>query len=630
MRLYGKSIFIMEIAHTVQEAFPRSEKKSAPLYPERASENIDALLDRIQSLESGETEKIPLSEEEREKILGFENSLGNALEKIFDITPQTASFHIGYLLTSEGRSGFEKAFGIRIDESSDVQEIKRFLIENRSSISAATANVRSRFLGEVRGYADENILQELSETMGADGEINIDAARNPESVSVLLTPEKSHAKITGLREFKKQLKEFRAQLSADESLNPHEKEATMGILDLYQRRTNEMLTEQFSSAATIKEEASIVGEDRLSPEEKSILDLFSGLGSQEKNASRLDKFIHGAGNSYTDSGWREQVSEDLDRFARETGDTYIASVLGKEAAIRSMGLDEKKISEKSISWKEFERMGNETLAAYGILSEIPPEEYDSSRSGTAQDGKWQFVCRDEYKSFSVDGKRKALKTGRKPLSIGTAIPLLAHEIEGHALQHENKSKIPLRLFERVGGGRWQVFAECGAMQNQDTVSKEAFGFETVPHPHYVRAMKRRLSGGNYLECVKVFHESALEEIRLKKKLGRIDDETFMKESGEKLSLAINRVRRLFSGSSLQSSSDFLTNSKDTVYIEQVKLYQKLDERGLKKYAFIGSANLKTITFLLESGFLDPKMIRQPQFHSLKIWEGMKDKYRSEN
>lgn len=597
-----------------------------PLYPERASENIDALLDSIRSLESGEKERIPLSEQEREKILQFENSLGNTLEKIFDITQQSAIFHIEYLLTEDGRKSFERTFGIPI-EGQDFSSIKKFLIENRFAIASAKANIRSDFTGETRTYSDKKLLQSLSTTMDTEGFIDIHGAQNPESISLALTPEKSLEKIQKLREFKGQLKKFRERLPKDGSLDEHEKRAVQGILDLYQRRVNEMITEQFSSAAVIREEGLIIGEESLSAEERAVLEFTGGLENPEKNRSRLDKFIHGAESGYNDSGWREQISDSLDRLSKEIGDSYLASVLQRENDIRSKGLDGKKILEKTLPWEEFKAMGDQTLDAYGLLSDTPSEEYDSSRSGPAEDGRWQFICRDEYKSFSVDGKRKVMKTGKGAVSIGTAIPLLAHEIEGHALQHENKSKIPLRLFRKVGGGRWQVFAECGAMQNQDIVSNKAFGFETVPHPHYIRAMKTRLEGGDYLECVRTFYESALQELHLKKKLGRVDDESFRNEAKEKLSLAINRTRWLFSSPSLlQSSTEFLTNSKDTVYIEQVKLYQKLKERKLEKYAYIGSANLNTIEFLLESGFLDPKAIQQPKFHSLEIWNEVKEKY----
>lgn len=619
----------MENENSSSEQMPAASKQEIrSLYPERASENIDAVLDAIWKLDSGEKEVIPLSEQERREILRFEDSLGNALEKTFDITPQSAVIHIEYLLTDSGRESFEKTFGIPI-EGQNASSIRKFLIENRMIIASAKTNARSDFSGEARAYSDEILLRSLSDTLDADGSVDIRAARNPESVPIVLNPEKNLEKIRRLRGFKDQLKKFRQDLSENRSFNENEERIVQGVLDLYQRRANEMLVDQFSSAAIIQQEASVIGEESLSQEEKSVLEFSIGLGNTEKNSSRFDKFIHGAGSGYDASGWREQISASLDRSAREIGDAYLASVLEKEESIRSKGLDEKKILEKNISWEEFKEMGDRTLEVYGILSDVSSEEYDASRTGPAQDDKWQFVCRDEYKSFSVDGKRKALKTAKKSVSVGTAIPLLAHEIEGHALQHENKSKIPLRLFRKVGGGRWQVFAECGAMQNQDIVSKEAFGFETIPHPHYIKAMRERLDGGDYLQCVQAFYESTLQELRLKKKLGKVDEGGFKKEATEKLSLAINRTRRLFSNPSFfQSPSEFLTNSKDTVYLEQVELYRKLKERSLEKYAYIGSANLKTIEFLLESGFLDPKTIRQPKFHALKIWESMQGKYRA--
>lgn len=227
--------------------------------------------------------------------------------------------------------------------------------------------------------------------------------------------------------------------------------------------------------------------------------------------------------------------------------------------------------------------------------------------------------------MAVDSKRKVIKCGIKKQSPAGLISVtLAHEIEGHVLQYENKTKIPLRLFKKLGGERSSIFAECGAMNNQGLVSQEAFGFAFPPHPHYIRAMVEKLRGGNYLDCIKAFHESTLRGPRLQKTLGQISEEVFKKEVKKSLKLAINRTKRLFrEGSDFSSNQPFLTNSKDTVYLEQVKLFQELKQRGLEKYVFVGGANLNTLLFLMKSGFLDPKDIQTeiPLPHNLGASEG---------
>ena len=165
------------------------------------------------------------------------------------------------------------------------------------------------------------------------------------------------------------------------------------------------------------------------------------------------------------------------------------------------------------------------------------------------------------------------------------------------------------------------------MNNQDIVSKEAFGFNSPPHPHYIRAMQKKIDGGNYLDCVNAFYESTMNIPRQEKLAGTLSDEDFKKEMRKNLSLSINRAQRLFrDGSSLSSREGFLSKSKDTVYLEQVRLFRELKKHGLEKYVFIGGANLNALTFLLRSGFLNPEDIKTPKYYCLKIWERMKDQF----
>ncbi|PIU78851.1 MAG: hypothetical protein COS72_01825 [Candidatus Moranbacteria bacterium CG06_land_8_20_14_3_00_43_56] len=71
---------------------------------------------------------------------------------------------------------------------------------------------------------------------------------------------------------------------------------------------------------------------------------------------------------------------------------------------------------------------------------------------------------------------------------------------------------------------------------------------------------------------------------------------------------------------------FLTHSKDTAYLEQYILSEKLREAGLEKLLFFGAGNLQDIITLLKLSLLDISQMQIPKYHVLKIWEKEKDKY----
>ena len=140
-------------------------------------------------------------------------------------------------------------------------------------------------------------------------------------------------------------------------------------------------------------------------------------------------------------------------------------------------------------------------------------------------------------------------------------------------------------------------------------------------------MVKKLEGGNYAECLEAFYESTLKGPRLQRAIGSLSDEDFKKQTEKNLKLAINRTKRLFrEGADFSSQEASLSNSKDTVYLEQVRLFQKLKGHGLEKYAFVLGADLNTLVFLMKSGFLNPSDIQQPKYQSLEIWKRMREEY----
>ncbi len=588
------------------------EQNKRPLYPERPSEGIEDEIARLAQFESGEAKKLELTEEERTEILTLEKKAGKILEAIYRISPLSNTFYLDYFLTPEGKKDLETVLNHTIyDDFRSVDGLKRYLYSSKNLLGIDTEK-RADLAGRSRNFDEDNRFQALKKTMTPDGEINITQAPTPRRMDILFTPEKNRKKLSLLRAFKSNLKHYTDNHpGALAKKSPDFQKAFSGIVDLYISRTNDLIIDQNASLFALSEKRALLGEETLTHDEQKLFEKTSGLENPERTLARYDKFTFGASEEYDlRSGERDQISEELARFANEFETVYIKSALEKSEQIRMHGLNPEKLAEANVPIETVRAYAEEILTAYGL------------------ENQWQFVTSDAHKTLSVNVKEKTIQSSNKPQSAEKLIPItLAHEIEGHVVQAENQARIPLQLFQSLGGGRSVVFSECGAMNNQDFVSQEAFGFASPPHPHYIRAMERKLAGGDYLDCVKAFYDSSLKEVKLKRELGKLSDEAFEKECDTNLKLAINRTKRLFaSGASLTSEAGLLTNSKDTVYLEQVKLYQELKKHGLEKYVFVRGANLKTLLFLMESGFLNPDDIQKPAFHSLKIWERIKDDY----
>ncbi len=596
------------------------EKQS--LYPQRMFDRLDEQVDIVDGFERKLIQPMRLSEQEREEILDFEDALGKRFEKITDITVQKVTFYVEYFLTSQGRDKFEQVTGVTLSDMDNEQDIKKTLFLNRDVLRQVKYDDLKSLAALSVKYYDEMLLHQLSVRNDELNTIDIKEIPNPRGIDVLLTPEKLAGKIAELTVFKNDVKKINASLSNMSQCDLAKKK----IIELYRKKYNQILTEDFFDSSLVVDLMQTIGEDLLTEEEKELLKMQKGMQNVQKNLSRRDKFIHGADKNYTE-GERVQISDTLKSFAEQISVEYERSNSEKYQKIVEKGYDPEKVFAKDMSIEKITTLINELLEMYGLKSAYGPETYDAKRSGAAPDDKWQFIAKDSYKSMSIDGKQKVIKSDTKNKDIyHTMTVALGHEI-GHVLQSINSSKIPLRLFKKIKGDRSSVFAEGGAMLLQDHVAREIFGTGSLGNPHYVRAMIKKMEGGNYMDCVKASYDSSAHTLLQKKKMNQISDDEFEKQNREQIRLAIARAKRLFRHSAdLSLSSAHLTKSKDTAYLEQIMLARKLQEKGLEKYLFFSGMNLSTLTTLLEIGLMDTGEIQTAQKHVFAIWDRIKDQY----
>jgi hypothetical protein len=599
-----------------------------PLYKQRVFERVRENAEEIRSeMEASQREKL-LNESQEAAFLRFENALGETLEKIFALSPKSGSVYTEYLLTEEGRDAFQKLFGISI-EGDDSDSVKQFLLRHEPEIYLAKGSDRISFFRRTSDYQEQALFTELSKTMDDDGRIDVKNISAPDRVYLLLTPEESLERLQRLRQFKESLKSFHSELESGPHLGKEMENIVSDTLDLYLRRVNEMIVGSSSAAASLNRKVSLLGEETLSDSERSLLRISSISTHSESALSRLDKLVYGTSDESGSNGWKRQVGEELMHYASSLETEIITSALHENTSMKNLGLDQEKIYSPSLTPENTQMMGDELLAAYDLLSAFGPETFDPNDPKPAPDGKWRFVLHERYNKsgFATDSKSKTVKGPRMPLSIADVLPVLSHEIEGHVMQHENKERLPLRIFKRSGAGRWAAFAECAAMRNQDYVSRNAFGTSSLPGPHYVRAMAKRLDGGSYLECVNTHYESMLSLLRAKRDAGIIHSDVFQKEAQSALKRSVNRAKRLFASElDLNQTSPFLTNSKDTAYLEQTEVFRAFKESGIERLLYVGSANSETLRFLCKYRLINLNTVLEPKFHSLAMWKQMKNQY----
>lgn len=605
-----------------------SLENSNSLYPERAFLRIDSEIDRIKKIESGEIKKLKLSESERENVLEFENSLGEELEKINDIGINSTVFYPEYFLTEEGRADFLKITDMPI-EVEILEDIEKFILKNRNLFNAIDSKSLSVLAGESRIYCDNKLVESLQKTLDEDGNIKIEELTNPVRLNIILNPDEALEKIQRLRQFKKEVSiTSRAELVGDDNMGI----AREKIRNLYRKKTNIMIVEQAYTGIWAAELANSLGEENLTQDEKNLKRTVPGLLEFEEIFSKYDRFVHGADANYDEKGMRKQVGVELLEYANRIDEKFIEGELARAESIREKGLDMKKIDEKNIVEEEFTSLINEMLELYGQKSEYPASDYDNKRNGAAPDNKWQFVARKEYSNMSVKSEHKIIKAGVKEKSIVTVLAtLLGHEYT-HFIQALNRDIIPMRLFaEKMDTFRSELLSEGGAMAIENDITKELFGYEKNPKPHYTRAMAKKLEGGTYLECVEAYLESSKKSNLRKKELGLIEDDDFKKELEGLIKTAISATKRLFRvGDNLDRSGPYLTKSKDTVYAEQIIVMEKLRKNGLENCAFIKGVNLDTLATLMEMGLIDLADVKKPNLDFIrKVWEEKKSSYKLE-
>jgi hypothetical protein len=617
------------------EKMPAIHTKEQFLYTERPFEYVDKALEEIRQLESGEKEKIKLSPEEQEFLLEFESSLGEQLENIHNITPRSTAIYLEYFTTPEGQAALKESTGIEL-KTADLEEIRKIFWQNDQLITGIKPPAkRKKLAGDSSDYANASLLQKMWSRTNPEGQLDTKGINPPKRIQPLINPKEALEKIRQLRLFKQDIlaKEMRRLKTKLQKSEGQLDLAALEILSIYRRRVNTMIIDMYQYGLSISQKKKIVGESGLKEIERQLLAHFPGISKAEqieKNRSRIDKSWHGTSrDGFDEKGWRIQISQSMENYVEKLSQLYAEIEMTKSEKVLEKGLDESKLSNEILTPQETALWIEEVLEGHGLKSAYTSDTYDPARTSPAPDEKWQVVLLPGETTMEPDFKQKVMKdSDTKERNIERALSVgCGHEVV-HILQRENQKKFPLRIFKKVGGSRFEIFSEGGAMHIQSEICREFFGFERPPLPHYTKAMLRKLAGGNYIDCVETYYESFIKPMRKKWQEGKINRQIFDKWIEKALDKAIDSSKRLFAnGTDFESQETFLTNSKDTIYLEQRAVLEKLEKSGLLKLANMRGAGLHDIISLLKLDLLKLNDLVEYNFEFVsKIWEREKHKY----
>lgn len=599
-------------------------------YPQRISQwPLERVLLQLEAIRPW-----ALTLEEKERVLGYERKLGEELENIWAKKVNTLTLYPDFFKTPKGKqilAGLEEEVNeeamtalLAQEETGEIDKTVKDQPLQQRLFQINWQAVPDKLRREIAGASNDWQIEKLTQEFIANG-YSIEDMEEPKRLQLILNPEVAREKIQGYREFKSELKRQNFP-------ETREGKAYKIVKRIYQRRVNALITEGYHWGIMVVAKAEILGEENLSEKEEKLVNLLGGMGRLRerttRTASRLDKFLRGVTTELSDEGDYRQIDKALLAYADEVEEKREA-VLDEETQDRYMkekwGVSLKQARAKKLDAYKFQGLAKEVLEAYGILSGEDESSWTSERLGRAADEKWQVIVDPRARSLSVYSRQGIIKVPANfERTLVAALPVLAHEVEGHVIQHENKRQIGLKLFEEIGGERGEVFFEGGAMSLQNQVAQELFGKPTISHPYYARAMAERLEGGSYLECFESWFESMKRYLEVRRRVGELSEEDYKKALKNGILTGFDRVKRLFSeGIKFANQEPYLTKSKSLSYLEQEVLTEALRRAGRLDILDLGGINLQTLYDLKRAGLVDLSgLLRRKNVVVEQIWPKM--------
>lgn len=582
---------------------PKSEHKPQ-LYPERPSYSAQILLYEIAQYESGERKKEILSEEEKQNLIEFENPFVEKLAEYYKLATGKKVLYPEYFDTSEGQAILKEIPEfVSLEGDIDIRE-------NIAILRTLKPKIITDLVKMSTDWNTDTMVETLSQHIHPDtGELDIENIENPEKLTYIQYPANLTAKIEGLEAIRQELKQKRSDLYAEEASDTTDISKALIHAKIFRvqaliKRINVIIAE------TKEQETFLRSEESHTP---------------HKPPYKLDKFIYGVSTLDTDTGNYNQVDNHLLTMADHIAELNKSINQEKPQILLQKGLDQEKLEEKNITPEMAKQYLDQILASYDLLSEYPADAEQVTKNINPADNKWRCYIRPGKDTLAIDSQSKTLLIPATEMDIQKIITKAAtHEII-HILQRENTAQIGLPLYthsSQIAGDRAELFQEGGAMYYQDQISQELFGYESPPQPNYLRAMATKQSGGTYIDCVKTYYES-IRSLQSK----QVSPSKFK----EYIKTALSGSTRLFRNSSFDNTDTQISDTKDTVYLEQKAVIEEiLKYPELKNLILVSGINLETAREMIQFGLLDLKNLKMPNNSAQELWEQLYPNYTLDN
>lgn len=517
-------------------------------------------------------------------------------------------FDSNFFLTEYGKNELKKSL--------QVEELE---LNSRSDVTEFISSLPKSQLEKLKALAKlsrngENPEEDKFSSVQLEDEIDFSKLKEPTTVSVTHNPQVIVEQLTQYRVLKDYHRQLRRKLHG--RTDPLSL-AKLAVLEVHQRRLNELLAEMYGEARGLLKQDKYSGGFLRA----RIVEQLRGIGAGSKPLSqrtnpelqldtrtfaRIDRFLYGIGGKLV---FDKPISQDSEVY-KTTYDYHVLDANTVELANRSQSktsknnyrfqsVDPSLFNSTKVQAKIWRNWARVVLDKYGILS----TDKSDNPTKIAADNKWRVLMKADKSHLRIDKKIKAIIVPEeKSFSIGSlsrgAVALQNHEIS-HVIQQENKEKVGLAITRRVGMDRSSMYAEAGAIACESQACED-FGLQRTVNPHYLRAIQAKLAGGNAVNCAEAYYKSMIDKDPSKK--GKIGA----------LLTAISTPRRLFrKARNYIEKEPYLTNSQPLDYIEQELLAENLREAGLSRFLLVGGVNLQMLAKLHKFGLVDLKSFNFP-------------------
>ncbi len=338
----------------------------------------------------------------------------------------------------------------------------------------------------------------------------------PVNYSMILNPDKSKDRYKQLKEFKKYLKQ---------ELNKNKEDKYIcAICNTYLEKINSHIVN------TVRDFIIINDKNNREADE-------SQKERRERNLSRLNLYEHGIGNLGPNGDYAPTTIDTVPESRNEINPIQIKDYYTDEYGPNFM-----------VNAEMIKSMFELVLSANGF-------------------SKWKVIINPKSTTLSVNGVIRVIKIPSsfyryfysiKPTS--SILAMIGHEF-AHVVQHEIRRQTGINLTRTYATASDGVATE-GAAVNEEIYIQNLLGLPRDVNTQYLAAMRERLNGGNYIDCVRAFYTSYLTQYP-------------GSEIIETLKLAINRTRRIFRNSGdMESHLPYVSNSHPLSYLTNITLLDK--------------------------------------------------------